>query len=211
MWLERAAEGSESAASSTGPAAGRKSPSRQRLHVRSPVPRIDDGNSRVAELALVPRDDGKASTNDHSGEHGIGEVVLERFLCPTFFVLFYQFGTGARVVHRSIKSALLEQLVENPLKPSGKVAVSFSRIEASHAVEDFPNGNQGDADPVFVDPVEESSNPRLGDPHHFRDILASRRYATPCLTPRSDRARPVDIRSEISVAARFRVPVRSTA
>ena len=71
-------------------------------------------------------------------------------------------------MQQRFKYSPLEKLVEKALKPLGKVVPAPSRVESADAIEDFPDGDGGETNPIPGDPVEKLGDPwfRLR-PHHL--------------------------------------------
>ena len=104
----------------------------------------------------------------HCRENGVGKVIVERFSAAP--LLFRDAGARSGVVQRPSEYPLLEEVIEQVLKPSGQIVPPVSCVETADAVEDFPNGDGCKTDPLAGDRVQKCSDARLRVwAHHLRD------------------------------------------
>lgn len=69
-----------------------------------------------------------------------------------------------------VEDAVFEKVIQESLKPLGKVLPALSRIQPADAVQDFPDGDHGQANPLGGNSIEKPGNARLwARPHHFGD------------------------------------------
>lgn len=91
---------------------------RHSLPPRSPG--IDSLDASVAELARVPRHDGKPARGGRCGEEGIRHAVVKRLAAPSLFLHYPRASTG--VGQCPVDDATLEQFVDKVLEPFGQTA-----------------------------------------------------------------------------------------
>ena len=89
-------------------------------------PWINNGYAGVAEIPLVSRDNGKISTNGHSGQHSVRQVIIERFTPPAF--LFHYPGTHARVGDSPIEEPPFKEVLKNAFEPFGKIRAAATGV-----------------------------------------------------------------------------------
>ena len=70
-------------------------------------PWINNGRAGVAEILFVSCDDGQLSTNGQSSQHGVRQVIIERFTPPPF--LFRYPGTHTGVGNGPIEEPLFKE------------------------------------------------------------------------------------------------------
>ena len=70
-------------------------------------------------------DNGKISTNGHSGQHSVRQVIIERFTPPAF--LFHYPGTHARVGDSPIEEPPFKEVLKNAFEPFGKIRAAADR------------------------------------------------------------------------------------
>ena len=74
------------------------------------------------------------------------------------------------VVQGPVDDPVLEQFVEEIVESGGKVLPAPARGQTTDAVEDFPDGDGGEADAISFDGIQECGDSRLwAGPHHLRD------------------------------------------
>ena len=132
----------------------------------SNCPWINNGYAGVAEIPLVSRDDGKASTNGQAGQHSVRQVIIERFTPPTF--LFHYPGTRTRVVDSPIEEPSFEEVLKNAFEPFGKIRAAGAWVKTSDTIKDFPYGDGCKTNPLPGDHIEKHCDTRLRvRSHHF--------------------------------------------
>ena len=93
-------------------------------------------------------------------------MVLKR-LAPTP-LSFHNAGALSRVVQGPIEYTILKEVIEQVLESIGEGVTSPSGIEKANAVEDFPDRNGCETNPLVGDPIQKRSDPRFRmRAHHF--------------------------------------------
>lgn len=125
----------------------------------------------AGQLALhVARHHAQPAGDRSSRNHGVRPVVVERLTFPPSG--FHDVSARLGVGECPVKNPIFEEVVQDAFEPPGKLIPASARIQPADAIEDLPNCDRGEADPLSRDPVQELGHRGFrARPHHFRDNI----------------------------------------
>ena len=135
-------------------------------------------NSLAFLVTTVSSRQAAVAAGRRRGEYRVRQVIVERLAPATF--LLRDSGTHLGVHQGPIDDSILKQFVEKVSEPFGKVVAAPTGSETADPVQNFPDSDGGETDPLFGNRIEKGGDawfrPR---PHHLRDDVGVKEPGQP--------------------------------